>query len=218
MYYYLSSFSFGAATNSHFHTVGNDSHLLSLNGLCVCLSAPVDEGRLGEESKGDTWVNCHTVGKLTNGPITHMVKVIIPSRYISVIGLFHVLTLEQKKGLPALLSDKCVTSLDSSTSSQQRATLPAGDCCSGISSVPPLTFLPPLAIDQNTSESGTKSMLPLLLIPWNCFPLLPIPDIHLYRKLTAGGFQGACVIRASPSLSPRHPYLIKNTMDSWLRV
>lgn len=47
--------SFGAETSLYFHTVGNSSHLLSLNRLCECLRAHVEWRRLGGESKGDTW-------------------------------------------------------------------------------------------------------------------------------------------------------------------
>ena len=134
---------------------------------------------------------------------TYMVKVIIPSLYISVVELFRVLIWEEKKVLPALLSDRCVTSLDSSTSSQQGATLLAGDSCSGISSVPPLTFLPPLAIHQNTSESGTKSMLPLLLIPLELFSSAPNSRYSSLRETYCRWIPGSmCYQSESLPLSP----------------
>lgn len=64
-------------------------------------------------------------------------------------------------------------------------------------------------------KPGRMSMLPLILILWHCFPLFTISDIHLCGKFAGGGFQGASVIRASHSLSPCHPYLIKNIMNLW---
>lgn len=98
VYYYLSSFRFGAATNSHFHTVGNDSHLLSLNGLCVCLSAPVNGNDWVKNPKVTRgWiVTLYASWRMGQSP-TYMVKVIIPSRHISMVELFRVLTWEEKK-------------------------------------------------------------------------------------------------------------------------
>lgn len=64
-------------------------------------------------------------------------------------------------------------------------------------------------------KPGRMSILPLILILWHCFPLFMISDIHLCGKFAAGGFQGASVIRVSHSLSPCHPYLIKNIMNLW---
>lgn len=54
-YDYL-SFSFGAATSSHFHTVGDTSHLLSLSRLRVLKSSHGVTN--AEESTADTWMNC----------------------------------------------------------------------------------------------------------------------------------------------------------------
>lgn len=64
-------------------------------------------------------------------------------------------------------------------------------------------------------KPGRMSILPLILILWHCFPLFVISNIHLRGKFAAGGFQGASVIRVSHSLSPCHPYLIKNIMNLW---
>lgn len=113
-----------------------------------------------------------------------------------------------------------VNSSGRSNSSQQKGTLLADDSCSGISSAPPLTFLPALAIDHNTLLGAREKV-------HASFPLNPltlfssVPDFwypSLWEIFCWWISRSICYQRVAPSLAPCHTYQIKNIMDTWLWV
>lgn len=206
MHDYL-SFSITAATSIHFHTVGNASHLSSLNWLCACSHwAKKIEWRVQVGDVDKLWCSCHTMGKLTNGPISQkhgvglLFQVFISRHSDSILNLekevVHLCTSITKKRLPRHQQPQEIKQL-----STERATigwwlLLRHLVCSTTHVSASLGSRPQV----HCWEQGRKSMLPFLLILWHCFPLFPGSDIHLCGKFAAGGFQGASVIRTSHSL------------------
>lgn len=127
VYDYL-SFSFGAATSSHFHTVGDTSHLLSLNRLCVLKSSHWVKN--AEESTADTWMNCDVLverwatWQMSQSP-KNMVWGITWSADISAYSSWR----------------KEIYICTPSNSSLQRGTPFADDCCSDTLFAPPISWI-----------------------------------------------------------------------------
>ncbi len=226
VYDYL-SFGSGAATSSHFHTVGHASHLLSLNRLCVCvLKCSHWVKKIGWRNQrghmDELWRSHRTIGKLTNGPIPqkHGVGYDFKSSYLCGQRLSCALILEKKSFTCALPSQKRLPrhqrpSRDQ-TALKKRGTLYWLMITAQASHL--LHHSHFLAVDHSALLGAREKVhASFPLNPLALFPSVPDFWYPSMREICYWWIsRSICYQSESLPLSPCHPYLIKNIMDTWL--
>lgn len=178
------SFSFGAATSSHFHTVGETSHLLSLNRLRVLKSS--HWAKKAEESTGDTWMNCDvlvqrwTAWQMSQSPQKHGVGIYVKCLYLRGCSVHSSWRKEIYMCTPSNSSLQCGKPF-------------VDDCCSDTLFAPPFVWY--IYQDSIVAIVGSQGKATFLLIIWHRLPLFPISDL-------CGTFAADVIHGASKQVTP----------------